>query len=301
MSIAIAALIFLIVAGGLFALGSALLVPSSGVAIRLNALVNPRSRPERERPVAERVDRGLELLSKALPKSDEKMSETRSLLVQAGYREPRHLHIFYGLRVLGAATLLCVAIFTGLAGKSPLLSFALPALGYILPGFMLKRRITARQLRIQLALPDALDLAIICVEAGLGLDQSLNRVGTELATAHPDLADELRLLNLEMRAGKPRADALRNLARRANIDDIRAFVAVLIQTDRFGTSIASALRVHADALRTERRQRAEERAAKTTIKMIPVLLLFIFPVMFFVILGPMVISFVREVKPMLTH
>jgi tight adherence protein C len=171
----------------------------------------------------------------------------------------------------------------------------------MLPQFILKRRITHRQERIRLALPDALDLAIICVEAGLSLDQALHRVGLELRTAHPDLSDELSLLTLEIRAGKSRAEALRNLAKRTGVDDVRSFVTVLIQTDRFGTSIATALRVHSDALRTERRQRAEERAAKTSIKMIPVLVFFIFPVMFFVILGPIVIGFIRDVAPQLHH
>jgi tight adherence protein C len=166
---------------------------------------------------------------------------------------------------------------------------------------MLKRRVTHRQESIRLALPDALDLAIICVEAGLGLDQALDRIAVEIKSAHPELSDEMELVTLEIRAGKPREEALRNLAIRTGVDDIRAFVAVLIQTDRFGTSIAMALRVHSDALRTERRQRAEERAAKTTIKMIPVLVLFIFPVMFFVILGPVVIQISRDILPAMNH
>ncbi len=297
MTVVVVALAFVAIAGGLFALGSAFLAPASGIGARLNTLLAPAVKRPQERPVAARVDRGFELLSKAVHQSDDALSDTRRELMQAGYRESRHLHVYLGIRVLSALALLAVAVVTGLFAKSPLTSLAAPALGYVLPGFMLKRRIKARQERIRLALPDALDLAIICVEAGLGLDQALARVGGELRAAHPDLSDELLLLNLEMRAGKPRADALRNLANRTEIDDIRAFVAVLIQTDRFGTSIANSLRVHADALRTERRQRAEERAAKTTIKMIPVLLLFIFPVMFFVILGPMVIAFMREVKP----
>jgi tight adherence protein C len=157
--------------------------------------------------------------------------------------------------------------------------------------------IKSRQRAIQLGLPDALDLAVICVEAGLSLDQALQRVGIELEHAHKDLSDELRLLTLEVKAGKPRVEALRNLVERANIDDLRALVAVLIQTDRFGTSVAQALRVHSDSLRTERRQRAEEAAAKTTIKMVPVLVFFVFPPMFFVTLGPAVIEFIRTVLP----
>jgi tight adherence protein C len=157
--------------------------------------------------------------------------------------------------------------------------------------------IKKRQNRITLALPDALDLTVICVEAGLALDQALMRVGVDLHHAHPELSDEFHLVNLEMRAGKPRADALRNLTLRTGVDDIRALVATLIQTDRFGTSVSQALRVHSDSLRTERRQRAEEKAAKTSIKMIIPLVIFILPSIMFVTLGPAMIELVRTLAP----
>jgi len=162
----------------------------------------------------------------------------------------------------------------------------------------LKRMIKARQHRIRLGLPDALDLTVICVEAGLALDQALMRVGQDLHHAHPDLADEFHLVNLEMRAGKPRAEALRNLVDRTGVDDIRSLVGTLIQTDRFGTSVAQALRVHSDSLRTERRQRAEEQAAKTTIKMVPPLVLFVLPSIIFVTIGPALIQLIRQLGPM---
>ncbi|OLC23593.1 MAG: hypothetical protein AUH36_00305 [Chloroflexi bacterium 13_1_40CM_55_7] len=154
-----------------------------------------------------------------------------------------------------------------------------------------------RQRRITLALPDALDLTVICVEAGLALDQALMRVGEDLHHAHPDLSDEFYLVNLEMRAGKPRVEALRNLIERTGVDDVRALVGTLVQTDRFGTSVAQALRVHSDSLRTERRQRAEEQAAKTTIKMIIPLVVFVLPSIIFVTLGPAVIELVRTLMP----
>jgi tight adherence protein C len=157
--------------------------------------------------------------------------------------------------------------------------------------------IANRQHRITLGLPDALDLTVICVEAGLALDQAMMRVGEDLRHAHPELSDEFHLVNLEMRAGKPRAEALRNLAARTGVADIRALVATLIQTDRFGTSVAQALRVHSDSLRTERRQRAEEQAAKTTIKMVIPLVLFILPSIMFVSLGPAVIQLIRTLMP----
>jgi len=162
---------------------------------------------------------------------------------------------------------------------------------------MLKRMIKDRQNRIRLGLPDALDLTVICVEAGLALDQALMRVGQDLHHAHPDLSDEFHLVNLEMRAGKPRAEALRNLVERTGVDDIRSLVGTLIQTDRFGTSVAQALRVHSDSLRTERRQRAEEQAAKTTIKMVPPLVVFVLPSIIFVTIGPAVIDLIRQLGP----
>jgi tight adherence protein C len=137
------------------------------------------------------------------------------------------------------------------------------------------------------------------VEAGLGIDQALQRVSQELNHVHKDLCDEFTLMNLEIRAGKSRINALRNLAERTGVDDLRALVAVLVQTDRFGTSIAQALRVHSDSLRVERRQRAEEQAAKTTIKMVPVLVFFVFPSMFFVSLGPAAIILYRNLLPVI--
>jgi tight adherence protein C len=177
----------------------------------------------------------------------------------------------------------------------------IPALGFFLPRFILKRKIRTRQHRITLALPDALDLTVICVEAGLALDQAMMRVGEDLHHAHPELSDEFHLVNLEMRAGKPRSEALRNLAARTGVDDLRALVATLVQTDRFGTSVAQALRVHSDSLRTERRQRAEEAAAKTTIKMVIPLVLFVLPSIIFVTLGPAIIQLVRTLSPEAGH
>jgi tight adherence protein C len=157
--------------------------------------------------------------------------------------------------------------------------------------------IVRRKERVQLALPDALDLTVVCVEAGLGLDQTLMRIGQEIQVPHPDLSDELRLTNLEMNMGRSRADSLRNLGKRTGVDDLKALCAILIQTDRFGTSIGQALRTYSESLRTKRRQRAEEKAAKLAVKMIPPLILFIFPSMFVVIVGPAVIAIIRELLP----
>jgi tight adherence protein C len=142
-----------------------------------------------------------------------------------------------------------------------------------------------------------LDLLVICVEVGLGLDQSILRVAQELRIVHPELSEELQMVNLEMRVGKSRLDALRELARRTGLDELKALVAMLIQTERFGTSIAQSLRVYSDDLRTRRRQRAEEMSAKTTVKMVPPLVFFIFPALLVVILGPAIIALMRQFMP----
>lgn len=293
-------LVFVALATAVFAFLAVFASPASVLGSRLQTVLGRRVTAEKP-ALQERIQQVLEPISYLVPKSPTEVSETRLWLMQAGYREPEHLKIYFAIRGLAAVAVLGLAFLTGMAQKNAMMIVAAPALGFFLPRFGLKRRIRARQERIQLALPDALDLAIICVEAGLGLDQALDRVGTELRKTHPDLSDELMLVTLEMRAGKSRADALRNFAGRTESQDIRSFVAVLIQTERFGTSIASALRVHSDSLRTERRQRAEERAAKTTIKMVPALVFFIFPVMFFVLLGPAVISIIRNLLPTLNN
>jgi len=168
----------------------------------------------------------------------------------------------------------------------------------VLPSMVLARVAKRRQHRMRLALPDALDLLVVSVEAGLGLDQALQRVADELAFAYPDLCDELRLINLELRAGKARVDALHNLATRTGLDDISSLVTMLVQTDKFGTSVAQSLRVHSETLRTKRRQRAEEAAAKTGAKMVFPLVICVFPAIWVVTLGPAVIKFIQVLLPM---
>ena len=171
-------------------------------------------------------------------------------------------------------------------------------IGYVVPGFLLARIAKRRSHRIRLSLADALDLMVVSVEAGLGLDQALQRVGQELAFAYPDLSDELRLVNLELRAGKARSEALRNLADRSGVDDLSALVTMLIQTDKFGTSVAQSLRVYSETLRTKRRQRAEEAAAKVGVKMVFPLVFCIFPAIWVVTIGPAAIKFVNVLVPM---
>jgi len=172
------------------------------------------------------------------------------------------------------------------------------AIGYMGPAFMLARWAKQRQHRIRLSLPDALDLLVVSVEAGLGLDQAMQRVGVELGSAHPELSDELRLIGLELRAGKARSEALHNLGARTGVDDVVSLVAMLVQTDKFGTSVAQSLRVHSATLRTKRRQRAEEAAAKTGVKMVFPLVFCIFPALWVVTLGPAIIKFIEVLMPL---
>jgi tight adherence protein C len=283
-----------------FSFGAALVTPGSVLGARLRALGGRQQPVETKPALKERLEQALEPISRALPLSPADVSRTRGWLIQAGFRDASHVNYYLGLRVLlGVVGFASVVLFTGF-DNIPLLA-GVTGLGFILPRFFLKRMIKDRQHRIRLALPDALDLTVICVEAGLALDQAMMRVGQDLHHAHPDLSDEFHLVNLEMRAGKPRAEALRNLVDRTGVDDIRSLVGTLIQTDRFGTSIAQALRVHSDSLRTERRQRAEEQAAKTTIKMVPPLVVFVLPSIIFVTIGPAVIELIRQLGPVAGH
>ncbi len=296
MAMLLAIVLFLTVALVVFSFGAAAYAPSSMLGSRLRALGWQKAEPQEKPAFKERLEQALDPLGRALPLSPREVSRTRAWLIQAGYRDARHLTLYVGSRVLLAFIGLMVVIAaTGF--KSLILMASITAFCFFLPRFVLKRMIRDRQLRITLALPDALDLTVICVEAGLALDQALMRVGEDLHHAHPDLSDEFHLVNLEMRAGKPRVEALRNLTERTGVDDIRALVGTLVQTDRFGTSVAQALRVHSDSLRTERRQRAEEQAAKTTIKMIIPLVVFVLPSIIFVTLGPAVIELVRTLMP----
>lgn len=248
----------------------------------------------------ERVKSAIAGMGKMVPAATKDSPHARLLLIRAGYRRPEALPIFHGFRILCPAALLAAVYFTGFYKENPIFILAIALLlGYFLPDLFITWKIRRRQHALQLALPDALDLLVITVEAGLGLDQALLRVAEELALTHPVLSQELQLVNLEMHVGKSRIEALRELANRTGVDDIKALVAMLIQTDRFGTSIAQSLRVHSDDLRIRRRQRAEEMAAKTAVKMVPPLVFFIFPAMFVVILGPAVISLARQLLPVL--
>jgi len=209
--------------------------------------------------------------------------------------------ILLGIRVAMAIALFVLGTSPFIPKSSLMMGLAGAAFGWLLPGMALARKAKGRQHRIRLSLPDALDLLVVSVEAGLGLDQAIQRVGEELSFAHPELSSELRLINLELRAGKGRAEALRNLAERTGVDDLSSLAAMLIQTDKFGTSVARSLRVHSETLRTKRRQRAEEAAAKTGVKMVFPLVFCIFPAIWVVTIGPAAIKFVEVLFPLAEH
>jgi tight adherence protein C len=252
-----------------------------------------------KRPRFQALVGALKRLGEKAPRSPRELGSLRLRLLQAGFRRDEALTIFFGIRV-AFALLMFVFLSSPWVGR-PNLMMALggAGLGYLLPGIVLARLAKRRQHRIRLSLADALDLMVVSVEAGLGLDQAIARVAQELAFAYPDLADELRLINLELRAGKPRAEALRNLADRTGVDDLSALATMLIQTDKFGTSVAQSLRVQSETLRTKRRQRAEEAAAKTGVKMVFPLVFCIFPAIWVVTIGPAAIRFVNVLFPII--
>ena len=217
--------------------------------------------------------------------SDEDMAYRLAL---AGFRKPEHIEIFTAAKMLLPVLAIGAGSFFGSNMIAAILVGAV--LGFMGPDLVLTQLISRRQEGIRRTLPDALDLLVICMEAGLGIDQAMARVGDEIRMTSPALADELQIINREQRAGKPRLDAWRSMAERVDIDFVRQFVSMLVQTERFGTPIANALGQFSDTLRTRRTQKAEEAAAKTGVKLLFPLVLFIFPSIFVVSLGPAILS-----------
>lgn len=271
----------------------------SAIDRRLEELTEGRDEAPERVPRMEAFVGFVKRLGEKAPQSAKELGPLRLRLVQAGFRRPEALTIFFGTRVLVALGLFALFASPIIARPNMLLALGGLGIGYLLPGMALARLAKRRSHRIRLALPDALDLLVVSVEAGLGLDQAISRVAAELSLAYPDLSDELKMINLELRAGKPRAEALRNMADRSGVDDLSSLVTMLVQTDKFGTSVAQSLRVYSDTLRTKRRQRAEEAAAKTGVKMVFPLVLCIFPSIWIVTIGPAAIKFVTVLFPML--
>jgi len=241
-------------------------------------------------------------LERVLPKSQAEVSIIQQRLMRAGLREDSALSLFYGAKVLVPLTLCALAFASGLAHSNGFFVYATAlGLGFLLPDFWLGRKVTNRQTQIRQGLPDVLDLLTICIEAGLSMDQATARSSEELHRAHPAICDELGIVVLEQRAGRARADAWKQFAERTGVDSVRNLVSVLVQSEQLGTSVAKTLRVHSDTLRTQRRQRVEEQAAKTTVKLVFPLVFFIFPSLFLVTLGPAAIIMAESFDKYLNH
>jgi tight adherence protein C len=241
-------------------------------------------------------------------KNVDEMSHLRRTLVKAGYRSVEAPLIFFGARLLLAIVLpaafavLRTSALPMLPHTQTMVLFILTAVvGFYGPNLWVKMKTQRRQQKILAGFPDALDLMTVCVEAGLGLDAAMNQVADETSMSNRILSEELKLVNLELRAGQSRQNALRNLSLRTNLEDVNNFTTLLIQTDNFGTSIGQTLRVHSDAMRTKRHNRAEEAAAKLPVKLLFPLLFFIFPSMFVVIMGPAAIQIIRVLLPNMGH
>lgn len=229
-----------------------------------------------------------------LPADDWRKSRIKSRLVQAGFRQPMAMSWFLAIKLIAAFVLPLLIVMPllvlGYLGEKPVVGVVVLCVaglaGFLGPDIFLHSRIETRQNTIASSFPDALDMLVVCVEAGLGLDAAISRVASELGHAHPMIAEELQLVSLELRAGKARDAALRGLSDRTSVEEISALTSILIQSEQFGTSIASALREHADGMRLVRIQTAREKAAKLPVKLIFPIMLFIFPALFLVVLGP---------------
>lgn len=275
----------------LIASGGLLLFFRQAMVQRVSSVINPRTDRRDLRSTLQRT--GLSVgglmgsLQRVLPKSQEEVSVVEQRLIRAGYRNESAVKFFYGTKVALPLFLCLIAVATGFTEANPFFAYVSTlGLGFLIPDFWLGRLITNRQKRIKLALPDALDFLSICIEAGLGMDQATARTAEELRISQPDLSDELDLVVLEQRAGRARSDSWKDLAERTDVDSVRKLVSVLIQSEQMGTSIAKTLRTHSDILRTQRRMSVEEQAAKTSVKLVFPLVIFIFPSIFLVTLGP---------------
>jgi tight adherence protein C len=243
-------------------------------------------------------------LGRRIPSSEAEVATLRTELIRGGFRSESAVPVFYGLRIITTLMMLVLSMMLEPhMPPNPVMKVALMisgcAAGWILPRFMLEKKVAKRQEVLKLSLPDALDLLVVSVEAGLGLDQAIQHVARELQVSHPELSEELALVTLEMRAGKRRSEALRNLGERTGEPEVRKLIAILIQNDRFGTSMGESLRTHSDFMRTQRRQEAEERAGKVGVKLVFPIFFFILPSMLIVAAGPGILQIFKYLFPMM--
>jgi len=298
-------LVFAAVTGAVWAISAAFSGKDNRVAERLDELKDPRKRNKDETSgkatgVSDAFKKAAPALSRALqPKSELETSNLRIKLANAGFSSPNAPTLFLAVKVASAAAGLVIGGITGLLTMGVtvegLYSVLIGAgLGMFLPEIVMAFMVRGRKEKIFLSMPDVLDLLVVCVEAGLGLDAAMRRVAEELDEAHPDLCQELNNCNLQLQMGKARRDVLHDLGIRTGVDDVRELVAIMIQAEKFGSSIAEALRVQSKSMRTRRSQMAEEKAAATAVKMIFPLVLFIFPGIFVVLVGPAAIMMIRQ-------
>jgi tight adherence protein C len=298
----LACLLFVLVAGVSTALGLTL----SAARVRLLRRLAPESAGRRRVSLDSRVV-WRELVARIgtlVPASPKDVSQVKARLLRAGIRSPNASRYFQGARAITTIGFALASLAWSLRTHSDNLAIAvgsLGAMGYIAPMQYVLMRMRRRKHAIEKGLPNALDLMVVCVESGLGIDQAIIQVSKELYVVHPEICDEFALMNLELRAGKPRSDALHNLADRTGVEDVKKLVAVLVQTDRFGTSIAQSLRGHADYLRTMARQRAEEKAAKLAVKLVFPIFFCVLPSLFVVTIGPVMTRLVRDLIPMIEN
>lgn len=252
------------------------------------------------------VVRVFEQIGEQIPLSPGDQTVTKRELVMAGFRSDGAIRIFFGIKVIFCVVMFFFALTLHRhITDNPILRIVFliagTGLGYYAPGMILEKQVRKRQMKLRLSLPDALDMMVVSVEAGLGLDQALQYVAREIEETHAELSDELSLVGLEMRAGKRRSEALRNLADRTGEEELRKLVAILIQTDRFGTSMGESLRTHSDFMRLRRKQEAEERAAKVGVKLVFPIFLFILPSMMIVSAGPALLRLFTDLFPMMSN
>lgn len=266
--------------------------------------VGPTQVGEVAEPEASSIVSVLHQIGSRVPSSEADINTLRANLVRGGFRSENAVAVFFGLRIFTTFLMLVLSLF--IETRMPdnnvmrvMMIISGCAAGWILPGFFLEKRIAKRQELLRLSLPDALDLLVVSVEAGLGLDQAIQHVARELQVSHPELSEEMSLVTLEMRAGKRRSEALRNFAERTGEPEVRKLMAILIQNDRFGTSMGESLRNHSDFMRTHRRQQAEERAGKVGVKLVFPIFFFILPSMLIVAAGPGLLQIFKYLFPMM--
>ncbi len=264
--------------------------PASAVNVRLEGM-DPSIALLEDSPVTVMAERVAEPINRIVPISAIEALKLQKQLLHAGYRSPDAAMVFRSIQItllVGLPSAIVIFCFVTQRPLNNLLIWGVlaAAVGFYLPRLFLRNKIAGRQQRITWGLADALDLLVICVEAGLGLNAALVRVGQELRTVHPEIYEEFELVNLEIRVGRSRDEALRNLAERTGVDDLRSFVALMIQADRYGSSIGRAVRVFSDSLRTKRRQRAEQASQKAALKLLFPLTMFLFPTIIIIVLAP---------------